>query len=191
MSAADLLYDYFEDHVRACAHVNERPPLAFGLLCFAAGGLSLFVAQAVSHKMLLLSFGWTSCAVVLLWHVAAGFLLTAAVHLILSMGGARGSAAALFVLFGLAELAWALALPLALLLRLAARSAWLGTAAFLAVGFLSLSLKARSLQDNYGIGPGRAWFTLGLPYAAVAAGAGLLLSLAVVRVFVELAQASG
>jgi hypothetical protein len=190
MTFLELIYDYFEDHVRLAGVVRERRPLAVGILGFLIGGLSVFVAQALTHRLTLLSFSWTSLGVVAVWKVVAGFLLASILHLILEMQSIKGDAVALFILFGLADLVWALAVPLVLVLKAVSGSSWLVTAAFMAVGFASLSLKARSLQDAYHISSGRAWFTLGLPYAG---GVGLLIvgfSLLVARLVLGLVRAA-
>lgn len=190
-SSLDLVYDYFEDHVRSAAIVRERRPLALGVLGFLVGGVSVFVAQALTQRLHLLSFSWTSLAVMLAWKVLASFLLVAVLHLVLELQGLRGDAVALFICFGLADLAWTLAVPAALMVRAVSSSSWLVTASFMAVGFLTLSLKARSLQDAYRISSGKAWITLGLPYLALVAGALLALSLVVLRVIVETMKAFG
>lgn len=189
MSPLELIYDYFEDHVRLAGVVRERRPLAVGVLGFLIGGLSVFVAQALSNRLHVLSFSWTSLVVVVGWKIIAGFLLAAILHLILEMQGQRGDVVALFILFGLADLAWGLAVPLVLVLKAVSGSAWLVTAAFMLIGFLSLSLKARSLQDSYKITSGRAWFTLGLPYVASVALGLILVSLLVMRLIVEAVRA--
>lgn len=190
MGGVELAYDYFEDHVRAAALVNERRPLAFGIFCFLIGGLSLFIAQALAQRLLLLSFTGASCALTLLWELAAGFLLAAVLHLVLEMQGVRGSAAGLFVLLGLADLSWTLAVPLLLIARLAwPRSSWAATGVFVFVGLLNLGLKARSLQDNYRIGPGRAWLTLALPYLALIALGFLAFALAMIGLILEVVKA--
>lgn len=190
MSSVELVYDYFEDHVRAAAAVNERRPMALGVLCFLVGGLSLFLAQALAQRLHIFSFSWASLILTLGWKVSAGFLMAAVLHLILEMFGVKGSAVALFVLLGLAELSWALALPLVLLARLVSeRSSWAVTAIFFGVGLLCLGLKARSLQDNYRIGAGRAWLALGLPYLAMTVVAVLAFSLAVMRLILEFVRA--
>jgi hypothetical protein len=186
MNSIELLFDYFEDHVKADAAVAERKPLAFGILCFLIGGLSLFVSQALADRLTLFSFSWASCGLALIWKISAGFVLAAVVHQILEMGGKTGSAAALFVLFGMADLAWALAVPLLLLARaFASGSSWLVTGIFLAVGFFVLVLKVRGIQDNYRVTAGRAWVSLGLPYVAVAATTVLALSLAVAELVMK------
>jgi hypothetical protein len=180
-SGLELIYDYFEDHVRCAAIVRERRPIALGALGFLVGGLSVFVAQALVQRLHLFSFSWTSLAVALAWKLVAGFILVAVLHMALELQGLRGDAVALFICFGLADLAWTLAVPLMLLLKAFTRSSLLVTAAFMAVGFLTLSLKARSLQDAYRITTGKAWFTLSLPYLAIVAGLLLAVSLLVLR----------
>ncbi|MBI4376926.1 MAG: hypothetical protein HY549_10810 [Elusimicrobia bacterium] len=184
MNGLELIYDFFEDHVRAASAVRERRPIALGVLCFLIGGLSVFAAQALSYR-LLLSVSWSSCALLLLWKLAAGFLLVAVLHLLLEMGGRQGSAAGLFVLFGFSELAWALALPLVMLARLFS-PLWPLTAIFLGVTFWSFLLKARSLQDSYQISAGRAWMTLALPYLGMAALGLALASLALLSLALHL-----
>lgn len=191
MGVLELIYDYFEDHVRLAAAAHQRRPLALGVLCFSIGGLSVFVAQAMTDRLHLLSFSWGSLAVVLAWKIVAGFMLVSVLHLVLEMQGHSGDAVALFVLFGLADLAWTLTVPLALILRVFSRSTWAVTAIFILVGFLSLSLKARSLQDGYRISAGKAWFTLSLPYFAAVLGTLLLFSLLVMRLILEAVKAFG
>ena len=178
MSDLELVFDYFEDHVRVAAQVNERRPIFLGLFCYVLGGVSLYVAQALAQRLYVLPYSWSFCA------------LAAALHLIVEMGGAAGSAASLFVLLGMAELSWSLAVPLVLLARLFFRESSLAvTVALLAVAFWSLTLKARSLRDNYHIGLGRAWLSLGLPYFAAAVLAVLAFSLALIGLIVKFMQA--
>ncbi|MEK7857967.1 MAG: hypothetical protein AAB320_02390 [Elusimicrobiota bacterium] len=189
MNAIELVFDFFEDHVQAAAVVNQRRPLALGAMGFAIGAVSLYVSHGLSDR-LLLPFGWASLGLIVLWELLIGFLLVSVLHLILEMGSARGSAAALFVLLGLANIAWALAVPAVLLLKLVAPdSSWLFTAVFFVLGLLSVSLKARSLQDNYHISSGKAWVTLGLPYMAVLAAVILAASLAMLGLFVQIVKA--
>jgi hypothetical protein len=96
----------------------------------------------------------------------------------------------LFVLLGLADLAWALGVPLLLLARaLFPGSGWLPTALLFGIGTLSLTLKARGLQDNYRISSGKAWVVLGLPYLAAIAALILAFSMAVVGIFLEILKA--
>ena len=190
MSDLELVFDYFEDHVRVAAQVNERRPIFLGLFCYVLGGVSLYVAQALAQRLYVLPYSWSFCALAVLWELGAGFLLAAALHLIVELGGAAGSAASLFVLLGMAELSWSLAVPLVLLARLFFRESSLAvTVALLAVAFWSLTLKARSLRDNYHIGLGRAWLSLGLPYFAAAVLAVLAFSLALIGLIVKFMQA--
>jgi hypothetical protein len=189
VNGIELLYDYLEDHVRAAAVIRERKPLAMGVLCFVFGGVSLFVAQALSARLHVFGFSLSAAALAALWKVITGFVLTAVLHMIVEMSGKTGSAASLFVLFGLADLSWALAVPLVLIARAFGASPWVGTIIFLGIGILQLSLKARGLQDNYQLAPGRAWLTLSMPYLATAALVLVMLSLAVVGLVVQLVRA--
>jgi hypothetical protein len=133
-----------------------------------------------------LSFSWPSLLLTLLWQAAALFVLTAALHLILDMTGARGDAGALFVHLGLSELAWLAAAPATLVAQaLIPQSAWPARLAFLLVWFWSLALKARGLRDEYAVGQGRAWLTLSLPYLLAAALAALSTTLAIVALAVK------
>ena len=189
MSPLELIYDYFEDHVRLAAVVRERRPLAVGVIGFLIGGLSVFIAQALTHRLHILSFSLISLTAVLLWKILMGFLLAAVLHLILELQGMKGDVVALFILFGLADLCWGLMIPLVLLLRLFGHSGTTITASFMLVGFLSLSLKARGLQDSYHVTPGKAWFTLSLPYVSAVAGTILALSFLVMRLILEAVNA--
>ena len=182
----ELLYDYFEDRPRAAALIRQRRPYALGLLGALAGGASLFVANALAGR-LFLSFSLPALILALLWQAAALFAMTAVLHLLLDMAGARGDAGALFVHLGLSELAWLAAVPAALVAQaLFPSSAWPTRVAFLAIGLWSLALKARGMRDEYGVGQGRAWVTLGLPYLALAALAALSMTLALGALLVEL-----
>lgn len=190
MGALELLFDYFEDHRHAAEMIAQRRPVALGILGFAVGALSLFVAQAVAGKLWPLAFGWSSLGLMMLWELITGFLLAAILHMILDLGGVRGDGSALFVHLGLANAAWALAIPVALLVRLLApHSAVLMTSVFLAVGFLTLFLKARSIQDNYNVSAARAWTTLGLPYLALAAAFAVAVGLTAVIAFLQVMKA--
>lgn len=181
-SGLELIYDYFEDHVRLAAHVRESRPVAMGIFGFMVGGLSLFVAQALTNRLHVLSFSWTSLAVTLVWKIAAGFLLAAVIHMFLELQGLKGNAVSTFILFGFADVSWALVVPAVLIAKSFSHSSLPITVIFLAVGFLTLSLKARSLQDGYQISSGRAWFMLGLPFFLAAAAALLALSLLILKI---------
>jgi len=146
----------------------------------------VFVAEALGGRLSFLSFSGPSLLLTLLWQVAVLFSLTAALHLLLDLTGARGDAGALFVHLGLSELAWLAAAPAVLIVQaLFPESAWAVRLAFVAVWFWSLALKARGLRDEYGVGEARAWLTLGLPYALLAALIALSTTLAVVALAVK------
>ncbi len=180
MNSVELLFDYFEDHVKATGAIVERKPVALGVLCFMIGGASVFVAQGLADRLTLFSFSWAACLMSLIWKVGAGFLLAAVVHSVLEMGGAAGSVSALFVLFGMADLVWALAIPLLLIARaFSSGSSWFVTVVFLAVGLYAVVLKVRGIQDAYHVTPGRAWTSISLPYIVIVAGTLVVVSLAV------------
>jgi len=182
----EFLYDYFEDRQHAAALIRQRRPYALGLLGALAGGASLFIADALAGRLALLSFSWPSLLIMLLWQTAFLFASTAVLHLLLDMTGARGDAGALFVHLGLSELAWLAAAPAALVLQaLWPHLAWPSRLAFFVVGCWSLALKARGLRDEYGVGEGRAWLTLALPYLAGAAFVALTGLLALVALIVK------
>lgn len=185
----EILNDFVEDPRRAAAEVRERRPWGLGLACFLASGLSLFVAQSLSRRFLLLPPGPVAMAFVVSWHLVAGVVFTGVLHLAAEASGGEGKAGGLFVLLGLSSLVWTLAVPVVLLLKLAGADGWLATAAMLAVlGWASLALKARSLRDNYGLGVARSWFLLSLPYAAAALAAMALVSLAVAGILLSLVR---
>lgn len=186
MDVLEFVYDYFEDRGHAAALIRQRRPYALGLLGALVGGASLFVAEALGSRFVVLSFSWPSLLLILLWQLAMLFASTAVLHLLLDMTGARGDAGALFVHLGLSELAWLAAAPCVLILQAAfPSSSWPVRIAFSAVGLWSLALKARGVRDEYGVGEGRAWLTLGLPYLAVAALVALSTTLAIVAVVVK------
>jgi len=190
MTGLELIFDFFEDHVKAAAHIQESRPIALGVLCYLLGGVSLFVAQAMTQRLTFLSFSWSSLALMLMWKLFAGFVMTAILHVLLDFGGSKGSAASLFVLLGMASLAWSLTVPLVLISRLLfSHSAWLSGAIFMLVGFLSLSLKARSLQDNYHVTTGKAWVMLSLPYLAFVGAAIFAFFLAMAGLMIGLVNA--
>jgi hypothetical protein len=167
MSSLEIVYDYFEDPLRAAGRIEKCRPVTLGLLCILTGALSFFLAQALSDHLSILSFSWSSCLLILIWRFSAAFLFTAVLHLILEMGSVRGSAVALFVHLGLSELAWGLILPLAIIGQLTTGYAsWAMPGAIFLGAILNLGLKARAIRDNYHVGLSRAWLTLCLPYFA-------------------------
>jgi hypothetical protein len=101
------------------------------------------------------------------WRLAMGVLFTGFLHLLAELSGGKGSAVALFVFLGLSDLAWTLAVPAALLLRLAglAQSRFAVWLMVTAIGFLGITLRARGLRENYGLTPGLSWLLVCVPYA--------------------------
>jgi hypothetical protein len=186
MDVLEFLYDYFEDRAHAAALIRQRRPFALGLLGALVGGTSAFVAAALAGHMHIFSFSGPSLMLTLLWQVAMLFVLTAALHLLLDMTGARGDAGALFVHLGLSELAWIAYAPLTMIMQaLFPQSSWPIFLALLLVWVWSLALKVRGLRDEYGIGEARAWLTLGLPYALFATLVSLSTTLAIVALVVK------
>ena len=167
MDAIELVYDFFEDRPHASSLIRQRRPAALGLVAILIGAASLYTAQALAGRSVL-PFGWPGLAFSLLWHSTMVFLAAAVLHMILELGGARGDARALFVHLGLAELVWVAAVPAILICQAALPKP--GIAArlvFFGVGLWSLALKARGIRDEYGVGGGRAWLTLGAPFLAL------------------------
>ncbi len=186
MDVLEFLYDYFEDRGHAAALIRQKKPYALGILGALVGGTSLFVAEAVGARLVVLSFSFPALMLVLLWQLATLFASTAVLHLILEMTGVPGDSGALFVHLGLSELAWLAAVPAVLVVQVLLPGAkWPVHLAFMAVGLWSLALKARAMRDEYGVGEGRAWLTLSVPYLAVAALFALSTTLALIALIVK------
>jgi hypothetical protein len=192
LNALELLFDFFEDHAQAAAAVRQRRPLALGVFCLVIGAVSFFASLCLVGRLSPLPFGWISVSLFILWELATGFLLASVLHMISDMEGSSGSASGLFILLGMANLVWALLVPAAMLLMAAfPRNGWPLTAAFLLVGYFNLSLKARGVRDCYGVSLGRSWMTLLLPYFSVVLVSGLVFSLAMASLFIQLISALG
>ena len=184
MDVLEFLYDYFEDRPRAAALIRQRRPFALGLLGILAGGTGLFTV--FGGGLFFLPASWPALLLLLLVETACIFMLTAVLHQLLDMTGARGDAGALFVHMGLSELTWLAAAPAVMIARaLSAHSGGAAALALAAVGVGSLALKARGLRDEYGVGAGRAWLTLSLPCLLLAALGGLSMTLAAAALFVK------
>lgn len=189
MSAIETIYDYFEDHSKAAAAVKETRPILLGMFGISVGAVSIFVAHGMADRLGLLTFSVSSLCLTLLWELMAGFVTAAALHLILDFEGAQGSATSLFILLGMANLVWALAVPFVLICRLLLpASSWASTLVFLLVGLMSFGLKARSIRDNYQTTSTRAWISLGLPYLALVVAMILALSLAIYILLIKALQ---
>lgn len=168
MNSIELLYDFFEDHAKAAWNANEFRPVVFGIIVFALGGLSSFMAQSLTGRLFAFNFSFSSLGVAILLEITLGFIFTAVVHLIMEFGSVKGNAAALFVLMGLSSTVWALALPLLLITRLLApASVFINAFVFLAVWVMVLLFKARSVRDNYHVGFFRGLVTVIIPYLGV------------------------
>ncbi|MBI4050909.1 MAG: hypothetical protein HY400_00225 [Elusimicrobia bacterium] len=164
----DILYDFFEFPDYAAQRVQEIKPVGLGLLAYGVAGGSLFLAQALSDRFLFLDPSMPLFIVTCLGQLACGFFLTAALHLLTEVSGGQGSAVGLFILFGLSDLVWALAVPLCLILGLFLPvRGWIFSVLFMFLGFANFYLKARSIHDNYGVSSGKAWMLLSLPYLFV------------------------
>ncbi len=186
MDVLEFLYDYFEDRAHAAALIRQRRPYALGVLGALLGGISLFAAEALASRLMFLSFSVPALLLVLLWQLTVLFASTAVLHLLLDMTGARGDSGALFVHLGLSELAWLAVVPAVLVVQAAFPDrAWPVRLAFAAVGLWSAALKARGMRDEYGVGEGRAWLTLGAPCVALAALLALSATLALVALIVK------
>lgn len=186
MDVLELLYDYFEDRAHATALIRQRRPYALGLLGALIGATSLYFAQALAGQLVILSFSWPAFLLALLWRTTLIFAAAAILHFLLDLSGARGDSGALFVHLGLSELAWTAAVPCVLIAQsLSAHSPWPVRLAILGVGLWSLTLKARALRDEYGVGEARAWATLVLPGLALACLAALTTTLAVAAFVVK------
>lgn len=178
MNALALYQDFFEAPESSVREVQDRLPLAAGASAYLLAALSIFLARALFGGGRLFGGYGPTLAMTAAWHLGAGFLSSAVIHWLAEGFGGKGRALPLFVLLGLSELAWALVLPLAFLLRAAAPgSAFAFPACMAFVGAGVLCLKARSIRLNYGLGPGSSWLVLLLPFLLAAAALALTLSL--------------
>lgn len=176
----DAFYDFIEDPARSADAARRRPPLALGMAAYAAGAVGLFAAQGLAGKHALLGVSWPALAFSCVWTLGAGALFSAAVHLFAELAGGRGSALALFSLFGFARLGWALSLPGILILKAAfPASGWASGLLFAASGLWVIVLETRSVRLLYGFGRARAAAVVLAPYAAAAGAALLVVSAAV------------
>jgi hypothetical protein len=188
MGALELVYDFFEDRAHATALIRQRRPLGLGFAALVLGATALFVAQGLTGRLGLFSFAWPSYGLALLWQFAAAFVGTAVLAFVLEMAGARGDAGALFVHLALSELVWTCAVPAVMIVQALSLGPWGVRLVFFLLGTWALTLKARGIRDEYGVGGGWAWATLGVPYLAAAVFMGLALVLAIASLVVSLAS---
>jgi hypothetical protein len=100
------------------------------------------------------------------------FFFAASIHLFLEMTGAYGNALKLFFLFGLTEFFWALLIPLGFL----AHFEYLNpTADFLLCFAVIIAARISVMRRLYSISRNKALLSIGLPYAALLAGGGMVL----------------
>lgn len=166
MNYIDFVSDFLEAPEAAARQAVEERPFFIGAVGFAVSGLSLYLAQSLAGGS---RASLISMTVTCVWQVISGFAMAGFLHLIADgWGGAgRGTASGLFVMTGLSQLAWALAVPGVLLMKLFFIDHWLATYGLLAVvGLVSAVLKARSIRHVYQISSARAWAILLLPYVA-------------------------
>lgn len=165
----DAFYDFVEDPARSAEGARRRPPVALALAAYVAAAAGLFAAQALSGRAALLGVSWPAFVFSAAWTLGVGALFSAVVHLAAEAAGGRGSALALFSLFGFARLGWALALPAALMARAFASDAvWAPGLIFALVGLWVFVLEARTVRLLYGFGRARAAAVVLAPYAAAA-----------------------
>ena len=105
MNALELIYDYFEDRAHATALIRRRRPYAVGLLAALIGATSLYFAQALAGRLVLMPLSWPSLLLALLWRTSLILAAAAILHFLLDLSGARGHSGALFIHLGLSELA--------------------------------------------------------------------------------------
>lgn len=166
----DAFYDFVEDPARSAEAALKRPPLALALVAYVAAAAGLFAAQGLAGKQALLGVSWPALAFSAAWTLGMGALFSAVVHLAAEAAGGRGSALALFSLFGFARLGWALSLPAVLMLKaFAPEAGWSASVLFVVVGLWVFVLEARSVRLLYGFGRARAAAVVLAPYAAASA----------------------
>lgn len=168
----DAFYDFVEDPARSAEAARKRPPIALALAAYVAAAVGLFAAQGLAGKHALLGVSWPALGLSAAWTLGVGAVFSSVVHLAAEAAGGRGSALALFSLFGFARLGWALSLPAVLLLKaVAPDAAWSASLLFALVGLWVLVLETRSVRLLYGFGRARAAAVVLAPYAAVCAAA--------------------
>ncbi|MDE2290762.1 MAG: hypothetical protein KGL53_01660 [Elusimicrobia bacterium] len=176
----DAFYDFVEDPGRSAEAARRRPPVALAVTAYAAAAVGLFAAQGLAGRHAVLGVSWPGLLFACALALGEGALLAAASHLAAEAGGGKGSALALFSLFGFARLSWALSLPGMLVLKAVAPGAgWAEGGLFLLCWLWALVLETRSVRLLYGFSRARSAAVVLAPYAAAAA-AGLLVMAAAV-----------
>ncbi|MFH1618843.1 MAG: hypothetical protein ABIG11_02965 [bacterium] len=168
----DTLTEIADNPVEGAVETACRAPMETGLVCYAAGALGFFAAAGIWN---LIPSGFFFLMPVFIFQTFWGFLAAATAHLFLeSTGGEQGKAAGLFVLFGVSDLVLTLMVPAALLTAAFAGSS-AALSAFTTVFCLHFCARIFAVRCVYGCGAFRAFTAVLLPYAALAAGTGLVL----------------
>lgn len=176
-----VLYNFIEAPRDAASATRRRPLVGLGVLGYAVASLSIFLASRLVEGSGMSEGALFLLGFMFIWRLGTGIVLTAVVHFIAESMDGEGKGVPLFVLMGLSELTWTLLLPgTMLILAFLPGSRWAGTALFGIVGLVCLGAKARSVAHNYGFGALKAWFSLLVPYLAVAAVGTLLFFTALV-----------
>ncbi|OGS05569.1 MAG: hypothetical protein A3G41_04350 [Elusimicrobia bacterium RIFCSPLOWO2_12_FULL_59_9] len=176
----DIIYDFFASPFQAMESVRGNRPVLLGLMAYLASGMTWIIVQAFPGTFNAEILSWIPWPMLLAMGgvvaVIVGICLTGILHITAELFGGNGSALGLYVLLGLSELVWVFYLPILFLANfLFGYTGVFHFAALLVLGTISLSLKARSIRDNYGFTSRRAWTVLFLPYTiAVLLGAGFL-----------------
>lgn len=132
-----------------------------GLLGYVAGTLGLF---AFLRMFSAVPPGFMSFSVVLMLLLAFNYFLAASIHLFMDFTGAKGSAARLFLAFGLSDYFLALLVPLAFFAKLQVLSAFLW---FCVCLLLLLYVRVRLVRRLYPVSANKALLSLWLPYAGL------------------------
>ncbi|MEK7745815.1 MAG: hypothetical protein AAB576_04055 [Elusimicrobiota bacterium] len=192
METLSVIADFIEAPGEAARRTRESPSISAALLAFLAAGTSVFLAQAVAGRGGTFWSLWVSWAIACLWHLVSGAAMTSFLHLSAEAVGGRGRVLSLFVLVGLSDLGWALALPAVLIARVFfPEASWPSWILLPLAGFLVLSLRARSISHNYGLGMARSWVAVSIPYVGAALMVVAFTSLAVFGLVSRLMRMAG
>lgn len=134
-----------------------------GLLGYFAGTLGVFTFLRMFSAV---PPGIMSFLVVLTLLLAFNYFLASSIHLFMDFTGARGSAARLFLAFGLSDYFLALLVPAAFFAKLHFLSAFLWFCFCVLVMFYA---RVRLLRRLYPVSTNKALLSLWLPYAGLGA----------------------
>ena len=174
MTVISILSDLVEEPRRFLEGGDAPGTGKAGLAGFLFGALGLF---AFLRLLSAVPPGLYSFLNVLIAVLGINFALAAAMHLFLGMTGCAGSAPRLFSMLGVTELLWCALIPLGFLARLELLSP---VAAFVLCLAGLLSARTLLVRRLYSVSLNKAALAVGLPYAAVLAGAFTLLLYALV-----------